>query len=505
MEYFVSRGKDDKESLQIINQAQSDMSIIDCLSTPLSIACLCFKAGIDVTMALDAINIVCIGTSSKAEGRICRETNCFHEISYIFENIKRINVHFVGPEMIETSSAPKQVKNNNLYVSEFRGTSKDFFRANPDLLLGNSTVVFGINCGFGNWENPGPARFSLLMQWLPDLYFLTGTKMPLFFTCANDYADLSGEVALMQHIMGSTFIVPPGRNPFSFASTLVPPGKESSTNDKDYSCGNSFFYGVQGHDKSRRKTIATGDIRALIMTLKTPMLPIAAITKPLLPFGNVALVVDDNNNGTDESDKEAKLYTSNNNKPIASGQDDEVAKLLESKAVAQMLQREREVALEESRKAELEAAAKLEETRKEAEVSTSRDVEMLRKGSVDNNMDCTGQTVQICDRSDDGSQELSKESIHEHCSVAQNTMAGECGSRVLHVRIKFNVHIESPNDLEVDVNNESKILRLGIKRCDSSVEHVIVPLLCRINVDKMKAKFSKKKLELSLKADIFSN
>ena len=74
----------------------------------------------------------------------------------------------------------------------FKGTAIEFFRANPGLLgrsADRATLVLGCNCGFGNWENPGRTRYDLLFEWLTDLYFLTATKLPLIFSCANDYAD----------------------------------------------------------------------------------------------------------------------------------------------------------------------------------------------------------------------------------------------------------------------------------------------------------------------------
>ena len=72
-------------------------------------------------------------------------------------------------------------------------------------------------------QNPEKKRYDLLKSWFPDLQFLTGTSLPLLFTCANDYADLLGETAIMRHVLGARFILAPQENPFSFASTMVPP------------------------------------------------------------------------------------------------------------------------------------------------------------------------------------------------------------------------------------------------------------------------------------------
>jgi hypothetical protein len=407
MDYLMSRGTSDQETYELISQAKSDLSLIDCLSTPLSIASLCQKAGIyDAKRPLEALHIVCVGTSSKAEGRVLNETNCFTELSYIFSSIADIHLHLVGPEMDTTSLRPRQLA-GNLRVSEYRGTSKDFFRQAPLLLLGSSTVVIGINCGFGNWENPLPVRFNLLMQWLPDLYFLTGTRLPLLFTCANDYADLSGEVAVMQHVMGSSFLVTPGRNSLSYASTLVPPGETAGADD--YSCGNSFIYGVQGHDKSRRQVIKVGDVTALMRALQAPLLPIPTISRSLLPFGTPpppllsssspssplapnVVIFDEPENKLETTKKpkaktksKAKAKSKINTDPVSDpdatpcilttekeDDDRELTALLAEKAAADFLKAAREATLAAALKAEQAATEKLLSVQAEATAAKLR-------------------------------------------------------------------------------------------------------------------------------------
>lgn len=209
MEYLISRGNTEDDSINLIGKAQQDLSLIDCLSTPVTIAKMCISAGIcsDDSIA-ECFHIICIGTSAKAEGRVLNETNCFRELSYIFPNIRSLKLYLVGPEMAATTSTPTNI-GPNLEAYIFRGTSIDFFRANPALIGSTHAVVIGLNCGFGNWENPMPRRYNLLFQWIRDLYFVTATKLPLLFTCANDYADLVGEVSVMQNIMGAYFIHSP--------------------------------------------------------------------------------------------------------------------------------------------------------------------------------------------------------------------------------------------------------------------------------------------------------
>jgi hypothetical protein len=114
-------------------------------------------------------------------------------------------------------------------------------------------VVVGFNCGFGNFANPLPRRYDLLLDWLADLYFLTGTQLPLIFTCANDHEDVAGESQVMQKLMGAQYLIPPFDNPVGFASTFI--SSEGGSSETNYSRGNSFIYAVQGSIRERRKAL----------------------------------------------------------------------------------------------------------------------------------------------------------------------------------------------------------------------------------------------------------
>jgi hypothetical protein len=251
MGYFLSRiPHDDTACANFIKSVKEDLSIIDCLSTPVSIPYICRRLNL-LEATQSVVNVVMIGCSEKAEERIARETNCFEELCLGFPDVEQINVFLVGPEILSTDS-PVKPSSGRLRIKYFKGTAIQFFRANPSLLRVNgNTFVVGVNCGFGNFENPLPARYELLMSWLPDLFFLTATKLPLLFMCANDYADLAGESAVMLSVCGANFLASPSQNPFSFASTLVP--ERRATTQDDYSCGNSYWYAVYGFSKSRRQ------------------------------------------------------------------------------------------------------------------------------------------------------------------------------------------------------------------------------------------------------------
>lgn len=262
MTYFTSRNKD--AALQLVVKAQQDLSLVDCLSTPISLSYFINKLKLKSMLNIPEIHIVCIGVSSKAEGRVFIETNCWNELSYFLGHKKLVNIWFVGPEMEEVDCTPMNEDNNvNLCFHCYNGTAIEFFRSQISLLR-SPTIVIGLNCGFGNWENLGPRRYNLLKSWLPDLFFLTSTSLPLIFTCANHYADLRGELLVMYHILGAQFLVKGEANPFGYASTFIPPGVDPGTaaaaaSEDNYSRGNSFWYAVQGFDRSRRRKVDVKD------------------------------------------------------------------------------------------------------------------------------------------------------------------------------------------------------------------------------------------------------
>ena len=261
MTYFQSRYRNVIMQEATLAKVKADLSLIDCLSGPLTVLHSIEKTGIVNHLKLSyakQIEIVCIGTSEKAEGRISTETNCWDEIGHYFNTkFEKINLWMVGPEM--SNKVSKVSSQTMLVINYFRGKVTDFFRCHPDLLSKN-TIIYGFNCGFGNFETPGTKKYELLLSWLPDLYFLTGTKMPIIFTCANDYADLIGECAIMQQLLGAIFIAPPAENPFGYASTFISPHTNTrndvnteSSSSSSYSRGNSYWYAVQGHNRNQRK------------------------------------------------------------------------------------------------------------------------------------------------------------------------------------------------------------------------------------------------------------
>jgi len=137
----------------------------------------------------------------------------------------------------------------------FRGTLAEVLREYPELGSpqggeGNraNTGFVVLNGGFGNFEGNS---LDLLWSWIEDLASLTELGAPVFFTCANDYADASGELRVMANLLGARFAVLPRENPFSFATTLL--DEDATPGDHSrWSRGNALWYSVQGFDANRR-------------------------------------------------------------------------------------------------------------------------------------------------------------------------------------------------------------------------------------------------------------
>ncbi len=98
MNYFISRNPRTAERL--VTSIQSDLSYIDCLSSPVTIAYLISKHFLDLKgnrQKYDHLNIICIGCQDKSEGRIVRESNSWGELRLLLgDRIGKINLWIVG-------------------------------------------------------------------------------------------------------------------------------------------------------------------------------------------------------------------------------------------------------------------------------------------------------------------------------------------------------------------------------------------------------------------------
>ena len=233
--YFASRCNKPEEMKDLMEFVKRDLAIIDCLSFPITVSEALIRSKlIDPKQNGAELHIVCIGTSAKAEERVLRETMCWEEITLAFSQITKIHLYLVGPEMSKTEDKVRVSRNGNFVAHTFKGTSKQFFKEHKQLLpigavSSNKTVVVGLNCGFGNFGNPGATKYDLLYSWYGDLSFLTSIQsLPLLFTCANDYEDVTGETMILAGLLGANLIALPSKNEFCCASTFVPPHMEAA-------------------------------------------------------------------------------------------------------------------------------------------------------------------------------------------------------------------------------------------------------------------------------------
>lgn len=292
MELFRSRCNTESQFRELVTFVQQDLSLIDCLSFPSTVMSALLKSGLIVLNGdgvergmMEDLHIVCLGCSSKAEERVLRETACWGEIGLALRHtVKHVHLYLIGPEMTCTESkvsSPVPAE-YNMTSHTFKGTAAGFFKANKMLLpmptntaangLGLvqksiNTVAVGLNCGFGNYENPGLNKYDLIISWYADLAFLVSIQhLPMIFTCANDYADLDGECYLHGNLLGSLFLCEPQRSAFSCASTFVSGNVSEASLSQgarpdEFSCGNSFWYCVQGSDSARKRRFPDGTFK----------------------------------------------------------------------------------------------------------------------------------------------------------------------------------------------------------------------------------------------------
>eukprot|EP00933_Yihiella_yeosuensis_P041318 TRINITY_DN35715_c0_g1_i1.p1 TRINITY_DN35715_c0_g1~~TRINITY_DN35715_c0_g1_i1.p1 ORF type:complete len:679 (-),score=148.34 TRINITY_DN35715_c0_g1_i1:95-2080(-) len=239
--YLKQRGGD-----ELIATAQSNARMLDGLSFPLSLAYVLCKSDA-VKWAEKSpeseLHIVCLGATSKAEVRILEETKYWLELNSLLADRCQVRLHFVGPEIDKIAGNP-----------DVHGIAppcaKTFFQGRKDLTSEN-TVCAIFNGGFGNFvaspEGTALNRDDLLWSWLPDLAFLAEAEYFCAFFCANDFADLRGEVAIHSSLLGSRFVLGPQRNPFSMATVYS--GEQGTKGAEEWFSGNSFMYATCGFEK----------------------------------------------------------------------------------------------------------------------------------------------------------------------------------------------------------------------------------------------------------------
>lgn len=218
--------------------------IIDALSYPLSI--IYALENIRKTNSMFAlqdesiINLVIMGVSQKAEGRIALESNYFEEIYHYFnqknKNLKELNLYFVGEELkLDYSFTSQTIDKIKFYFSP--KIIGEFLKDNAFSFNKNNTIFFGLNCGFG------AGYLKLTLNWIKDLTKLLKFGYLLAFTYTNDYEDKIGELTIMKIILNSNIMLEINDNPFKSMTVY------KSEDGNLWSCGNYGIYIVKGCDK----------------------------------------------------------------------------------------------------------------------------------------------------------------------------------------------------------------------------------------------------------------
>lgn len=236
--FLSARGGD-----ALVQMARTNPILLDGLSFPISLAwaldherCVRWRNHAKG----EVLHVVVLGATARAEMRVWLGSKYWQELSHLYAGrCAEIRFHFVGPELDETPDGSAH------RIDPPCATG--FFEARPELTPSN-TVCAIFNGGFGNFVASGHGA-SLFWSWWPDLQFLAKRKFLCVFFCANDYADLKGEIAIHCTLLRSELVLPPQRNPFSMATVYTgDAGAKGAGKGKqdEWFCGNSYVYATLG-------------------------------------------------------------------------------------------------------------------------------------------------------------------------------------------------------------------------------------------------------------------
>jgi len=241
--YLRSRGGE-----EMVRAARANAIMLDALSFPLSLAWMLSQESV-VQWPKEPqtdweLHVVVLGATSKAEVRVWRDSKYWDELAELLKHRCNIRLHFVGPEISRSSGFSDLSEVHQVEAP----CAKHFFQQRPDLRPEN-TVCAVFNGGYGNFVASG--RDELFWSWLPDLLFLAESQYLCAFFCANDYADLRGEIAVHTTIVGSRFVLAPRENPFAMATVY-----SGEDNSGEWFSGNAFTFATCGYQKACRHSAA---------------------------------------------------------------------------------------------------------------------------------------------------------------------------------------------------------------------------------------------------------
>jgi hypothetical protein len=191
--YFAHRST---STVDVARAAHQDLSLVDGLSFPLSLAfglhAMGVSAGALRRMKAAQVDVVVLGASFKAEVRVAKQTQYWQELSAFFPGVA-FHLWMVGPEAIDAEGSEGALHwrmNESISVSAISGTYRSWKAKYGDasVVPGGSQaneptssprafrVLMAFNPGFGS----GSA--ALLRSWLPDLKAIAKEDLPFLVT-----------------------------------------------------------------------------------------------------------------------------------------------------------------------------------------------------------------------------------------------------------------------------------------------------------------------------------
>jgi len=222
-------------SVRLPNLESIVPQFIDALSYPVSLLYCLQEAGLALTASVQ--NVLIAGASERAEERLLFNTNYFQDWASFHPAVGKWKLYLVGPEISAGRHSKTTQLSAKMQAECYRGTMGELLTEHYGEFTPSNTVVVGFNPGFGSGFLP------LMTSWAGDLVTLLNLRLPVFFTCANDYGDLRGESLVLSEVLGPNYLLPPRQNPLCAMTTLHPPGGRETA----WTRSSSFLYGLQGY------------------------------------------------------------------------------------------------------------------------------------------------------------------------------------------------------------------------------------------------------------------
>ena len=264
-------------------------------------------------------------------------------------------------------------------------------------------------------------------------------------------------------------------NRFEYASTMVPQGDGQLTKGKDYSRGNSYWYGVRGCDLKcgRRRKVTVGDVRGLMSILAThPLVSCESLRPPVVRTGQPKATT-----GVGSPSEQRQNVCSEGGGAMRS--DEKVVTPSVSASETQTVDTCQEH-IEEDKHTHTDPCAP-----RSHDSSLSNATDVVRQSSSQRDASCN-----------DTRAEPAQEKKGAHVPFF------ECRQEIVElskliVFVTFNVPISSVGDVELDVSSSNRSLRIAYGDNTAAIALVSV-----IQPESIKAKFNKKKDQLTIHATI---